>query len=225
MNDCGKFVKIKEERGGLLEIQIAISRSIPQLDLGECIGSYEFGLIPRSLFASDGTVLLAYDKAKILHHLRGFAKLKNPKIRRKKWDRAHPIQTLFLETHHWHGQNTQIIITNNFHQCIYRQNTYGILLQNISTGLKLFWDDFPQKNSEWDLEPPIHFHSILGFLDFFSLHSPLVMNNWPCTFHPWKHPQVLALTTKMAKRCKQHYITHAPDLTRKGLTGINYTSP
>ena len=30
------------------------------------IGTYEFGVIPRSLFASDGTVLLAYDKAKIL---------------------------------------------------------------------------------------------------------------------------------------------------------------
>ena len=35
----------------------------------ECIGTYEFGVVPRSLFASDGTVLLAYDKAKILHHL------------------------------------------------------------------------------------------------------------------------------------------------------------
>ena len=25
-----------------------------------------------------------------------------------------PIQTSFLDTHHWHGQNTQIIMTNNF---------------------------------------------------------------------------------------------------------------
>ncbi len=48
---------------------IVISRSRPQLDLKECIGTHEFGVVPRSLFASDGTDLLAYDKAKILHHL------------------------------------------------------------------------------------------------------------------------------------------------------------
>ena len=35
----------------------------------ECIGTYTFGVVPGSLFASDGTVFLAYDKAKILHHL------------------------------------------------------------------------------------------------------------------------------------------------------------
>ena len=29
--------------------------------------------------------------------------------------------------------------------CIYRQNTYGILLQNISTGLELFRDDFQKQ--------------------------------------------------------------------------------
>ena len=52
-----------------MERLIVISRSIPQLDLKECIGTYEIGVIPRSLFASDGIVLLAYDKAKILHHL------------------------------------------------------------------------------------------------------------------------------------------------------------
>ena len=48
--------------------------------------------------------------------VRGFAKLK--KIQ-KKLDRVHPTHPptpskFFLETHHWHGQNTQIIITNNF---------------------------------------------------------------------------------------------------------------
>ena len=68
INAGGKLVKIKEERG-LLQRLIVISRSRPQLDLKKCIGMYEFGVVPRSLFASDGTVLLAYDKAKILHHL------------------------------------------------------------------------------------------------------------------------------------------------------------
>ena len=67
INAGGKLVKIKEERG-LLQ-RLIISRSRPQLDLKKCIGMYEFGVVPRSLFASDGTVLLAYDKAKILPHL------------------------------------------------------------------------------------------------------------------------------------------------------------
>ena len=63
-----KLVKIKEERG-LLQRFIVISRSRPELDLKECIGTYEFGVVPRSLFASDGSLLLAYDKASILHRL------------------------------------------------------------------------------------------------------------------------------------------------------------
>ena len=42
------------------------------------------------------------------------------------------------------------------------QMVIGILLQNISTSLELFWDDL-KKNSEWDLDPPTHFHSKLGF--------------------------------------------------------------
>lgn len=63
-----KVVKIKEERA-LLQRCIVISRKRPELDLKECIGTYEFGVVPRSLFASDGSLLLAYDKASILHHL------------------------------------------------------------------------------------------------------------------------------------------------------------
>ena len=57
-------VNIKEERG-LLRRFIVISRSRPELDLKECIGTYEFGVVPRSIFASDGSLLLAYDKASI----------------------------------------------------------------------------------------------------------------------------------------------------------------
>ena len=60
INGGGKVVKIQEERG-LLQRLVAISRNRPQLDLKECIGTYEFGVVPRSLFASDGTVLLAYE--------------------------------------------------------------------------------------------------------------------------------------------------------------------
>ena len=63
MDVGGKLVKIKELRG-LLERLIVISRSRPQLDLKECIGTYEFGVVPRSLFASDGTVVVAFQMTK-----------------------------------------------------------------------------------------------------------------------------------------------------------------
>jgi len=62
------LVKIKEERG-LLQRFIVISRSQPELDLKECIKTYEFGVLPQSLFASDESLLLVYDKASMLHYL------------------------------------------------------------------------------------------------------------------------------------------------------------
>ena len=68
-----KLIKIKEERG-LLQRFIVVARSRPDLDLIECIGKYEFGLIPRSLFALDGSLLLTYDQAKVLNHLEALTK-------------------------------------------------------------------------------------------------------------------------------------------------------
>ena len=56
---------------------------------------------------------------------------------------------------------------------MYRQNTHGILLQNISTGLWLCWDDFPKK-IQVRPGPPTHFHGNLGFLEFFSLQNYLL---------------------------------------------------
>ena len=62
------MVKVKEGQG-LLQRFIIISRSRQELNVKECIGNYEFGVIPRSLLASHGSLLLAYDKASILHDL------------------------------------------------------------------------------------------------------------------------------------------------------------
>ena len=68
-----KLIKIEEEPA-LLQRFIVAARSRPDLDLKECIGKYEFGLIPRSLFASDGSLLLAYDKTKVLDHFEALIK-------------------------------------------------------------------------------------------------------------------------------------------------------
>ena len=74
-----KLIKVKEERG-LLQRFVVIARSRPELDLKECIGTYELGIVPRSLFASDGSLLLAYDKAKILHHLEHLTDHEEPDV-------------------------------------------------------------------------------------------------------------------------------------------------
>ena len=65
---------------------------------------------------------------------RGFAKFKKFRKNPKNWIELNPSPyPIFLETHHWHGQNTQIIMTS-------------------------IWDDFPIIIffPKWD-----HFHSYL----------------------------------------------------------------
>ena len=60
----GKVVALKEERN-LLQRFIIIARSRPELNLEECVGEFEFGLVPRSLFSADGSLLPSRDKHKV----------------------------------------------------------------------------------------------------------------------------------------------------------------
>ena len=70
VNNGDKIIKLKEERGLLRRFVIA-ARCRPDLDLKDYIGNYEFGVIPRSLFQSDGSLLLPHDKSKVMHGLEG----------------------------------------------------------------------------------------------------------------------------------------------------------
>lgn len=56
---------IKEDRK-LLQTFLIAARSLPDLDLKSTISKFEFSVAPRSLFASDGTLLMAKDEHKIL---------------------------------------------------------------------------------------------------------------------------------------------------------------
>ena len=60
----GKVVALKEERN-LLQRFTIIARSRPELNLEECIGEFEFGVVPRSLFSADGSLLPSRDKHKV----------------------------------------------------------------------------------------------------------------------------------------------------------------
>ena len=68
-----KVTELREERN-LLARFLIILRSRPEIDMKEAIGQYEFSAVPRSLFSADGEMLLAYDKANILHALEGLPK-------------------------------------------------------------------------------------------------------------------------------------------------------
>ena len=69
-NNGDKIIKLKEERC-LLQRFVIAARCRPDLDLKDCIGNYEFGVIPRSLFQSDGSLLLPHDKSKVMHGREG----------------------------------------------------------------------------------------------------------------------------------------------------------
>lgn len=65
-------VELKENRSLFARLLI-IARSRPEVDLPSTIGTYEFSCIPRSLFASDGSVLICTDKYKLMAILEGMA--------------------------------------------------------------------------------------------------------------------------------------------------------
>ena len=57
------------------------------------------------------------------------------------------------------------------------------VLQNISTGLGLFWDDFQQRKKFRVRPGPTHFHSQLRFREFFSLQSPVAVRPQAISIH------------------------------------------
>lgn len=68
-----KLKNIKEDCNWFQRFSIAC-RSRSDLDLKEMVSRFEFGAVPRSLFAHDGNLLLATDKAKIVHVLENMTK-------------------------------------------------------------------------------------------------------------------------------------------------------
>lgn len=72
-----KLIKVQEDRQ-LLQRLVVIARSRGDINFVDAIGCYEFSCIPRSLFQSDGTLLLASDKYTILHYLENMTAPQSP---------------------------------------------------------------------------------------------------------------------------------------------------
>ncbi|CAG9761624.1 unnamed protein product [Ceutorhynchus assimilis] len=68
-----KILEIREERS-LLQRLLLVSRTRQDIDLKKAVGEYEFGSIPRSLFAADGSLLLPTDKFKLMQKLEDISK-------------------------------------------------------------------------------------------------------------------------------------------------------
>ena len=63
-----QLVNIKEERKPMSRVVIA-ARTRPETDLPAYFGSYEFSVVPKSLFATDGCLRLSTDKASIAQEI------------------------------------------------------------------------------------------------------------------------------------------------------------
>ena len=63
---------MKEEKNLMARFLLA-ARKRPELELEQCIGEYEFSVVPRSLFSADGQPLPCIDKAKLMHHIEEMA--------------------------------------------------------------------------------------------------------------------------------------------------------
>jgi len=61
-----KVIELTEDRA-LLGRMAIISKSRPELDMKEMVGQYEFSVVPRALFAPDGSMLYCSNKSMLYH--------------------------------------------------------------------------------------------------------------------------------------------------------------
>ena len=55
LRKVSKDVELQEDRNVFAQLMM-VSKSFPEIDIGEAIGQHEFSVILRSLFANDGTM-------------------------------------------------------------------------------------------------------------------------------------------------------------------------
>ena len=64
----GETVEMQEDRN-LFAGEMVICKSRPEIDIKEAVVTYEFRVVPRSMFAADGTVLQCPAKSALMHIL------------------------------------------------------------------------------------------------------------------------------------------------------------
>ena len=74
LEDCRKKVKVRvnnntvelSEDRNLFARMMVVCKSRPEIDIKEAVGTYEFSVVPRSLFAADGTLLRCSRKSALM---------------------------------------------------------------------------------------------------------------------------------------------------------------
>ena len=74
-----RIIQLKEEKN-LMTRFLVTARKRPELELEQCIGNYEFSVVPNSLFTVDGQPLPCTDKAKLMHHVEDLSVSTDPSI-------------------------------------------------------------------------------------------------------------------------------------------------
>ena len=62
MTAADRIVELREDRP-LFALVMMVYKSRPEIDVKETVGQYEFSIVPRSLFAADGTMLHCASKS------------------------------------------------------------------------------------------------------------------------------------------------------------------
>ena len=69
-------LELQEDRN-LFARMMVICKSRPEINIKEAIGTYEFRVVPRSMFAADGTILECPVKSALMHILEKLASSTN----------------------------------------------------------------------------------------------------------------------------------------------------
>ena len=65
MTAADRIVELREDRP-LFARMMMVCKSRPEIDIKETVGQYEFSIVPRSLFAADGTMLHCSSKSNLM---------------------------------------------------------------------------------------------------------------------------------------------------------------
>lgn len=71
-----KIVELKEDRALFVRL-LVISKARPEVNLKEAVGKYEFSVVPRALFGTDGSLLLTSSKSELMAILEDLPKNNN----------------------------------------------------------------------------------------------------------------------------------------------------
>ena len=63
-----EYIELKEDRSLFARMSL-VAKSRPEIDIKEAVGQYEFNVVPKSMFAADGSMLHCTSKSSLMRIL------------------------------------------------------------------------------------------------------------------------------------------------------------